>query len=152
MLVHNTIARALSVAPFIVVAVLIRCPRAHAKVVGRWPRKSSFRGQRESRARSRQCQLRRGSIRFRSNPKVSVTLTNLGTSTKSFSLTTRAGSGGVTYSLTPSSVSLGAGASSTATITMSASKGAVSGSHQALLTVSSGGSEVAHAVVYTLVK
>jgi minor extracellular serine protease Vpr len=84
--------------------------------------------------------------------KFSVTLTNLGTSTKSFSLTTGAGSGGVTYSLTPSSVSLGAGASSTATITMSASKGAVSGSHPALLTVSSGGSEVAHAVVCTLVK
>jgi minor extracellular serine protease Vpr len=43
-------------------------------------------------------------------------------------------------------------ASGTITVTMTAEKGASFGDHQAMLRVSAGGTEVAHAVVYTLVK
>jgi minor extracellular serine protease Vpr len=43
-------------------------------------------------------------------------------------------------------------ASGTITLTMTAEKGASLGDHQAILRVSAGGTEVAHAVVYTLVK
>jgi hypothetical protein len=49
-------------------------------------------------------------------------------------------------------LALGAGGSGTFTVTMSAVKGASAGDHQALLTVSTGGGEVAHATVYTLIK
>jgi len=81
-----------------------------------------------------------------------VTLTNLGSSSTTFDVAVGAGGGGVSYSVSPSSVFLGAGASGTVTVTMSAAKGAALGGHSALLTVSVGGSEVAHAVVYTFIK
>jgi len=81
-----------------------------------------------------------------------VTLNNLDSSTKAFSLMVGAGSGGVSYAVSPSSISLPAGASGTVTVTMSARKGAAGGGHQALLTVNSGGSEVAHAAVFTFIK
>ena len=81
-----------------------------------------------------------------------VTLSNLDSSTKTFSLTVGAGSGGVSYAVSPSSISLAAGASGNVTVTMSARKGAAGGGHQALLTVNSGGSEVAHAAVFTIIK
>jgi hypothetical protein len=38
------------------------------------------------------------------------------------------------------------------TVTMSAAQGAAAGGHQGVLSVASGGSPVAHAVVYTLIK
>lgn len=81
-----------------------------------------------------------------------VTLTNLGSGTTTFSLAAGSGGGGVSYSVSPSSISLAAGAAGNVTVTMSANKNATAGDHQALLTVNSGGDEVAHAVVYTLIK
>jgi len=54
--------------------------------------------------------------------------------------------------VSPSSVALAAGASATVTVTMTAARGAGTGDHAATLRISSGGSEVAHAVVYALVK
>jgi hypothetical protein len=45
-----------------------------------------------------------------------------------------------------------AGESVAVTITMSADKSAAGGDHSAKFTVSAGGTEVAHAVVYTFIK
>ena len=59
---------------------------------------------------------------------------------------------GVSYTISPASVTLGANGSATVTITMAADKGASFGDHSATLTVSDSGGEVAHAVVYTLIK
>jgi minor extracellular serine protease Vpr len=81
-----------------------------------------------------------------------VTLTNLTGGAATFDVAVGAGSDGVSFSVSPSSLALGAGASGTVTVTMSADKGAVGGDHQATLTVSNGGPEVAHAAVYTLIK
>lgn len=81
-----------------------------------------------------------------------VTLTNLTGSSTDFSVAVGAGGGGVAYSVSPDSLSLDAGASGTVTVTMDAGKGAAPGDHQALLSVSVGGGEVAHAAVYTFIK
>jgi len=59
---------------------------------------------------------------------------------------------GVTYSVSPASATLDPNGSATVTITMSADKGASFGDHQATLSIKSGSTEVAHAVVYTLIK
>jgi subtilisin family serine protease len=72
-----------------------------------------------------------------------VQLTNLGGSATGVSVTDQTG-GGVTFSASLSG--------STITVTMTADKGAVAGHHQAILRVMSGGTEIAHAAVYTLVK
>jgi minor extracellular serine protease Vpr len=81
-----------------------------------------------------------------------VTLTNLTSGAVTFDVAVGASGGGVAYSVSPSSLALGADESGTATVTMSADKGASFGDHQALLTVSVGGSQVAHAAVYTFIK
>jgi len=81
-----------------------------------------------------------------------VALSNLTTGTKTFSLSVGPNGGGASYAVSPSSVSLGAGASATVTVTMTVNKGSAPGSRQALLSVKSGGIEVAHAVVYTIIK
>ncbi len=81
-----------------------------------------------------------------------VTLTNLGNSAATFDVAVGAGSGGIAYSVAPASLTLNGGASGTVTVTMAADKGAAPGDHQALLSVSSGGTPVAHAAVYTFVK
>ena len=82
-----------------------------------------------------------------------VTITNLAGSARTFAVSVGAAGGtGVSFSVSPTSVSLAAGASATVTITMTAAKGASFGDHAATLRISSGGSEVAHAVVYALVK
>ena len=47
---------------------------------------------------------------------------------------------------------VGAGETVQVTVTMIAGKGATPGDHQASLRVRSGGTEVAHAAVYTLIK
>jgi subtilisin family serine protease len=99
------------------------------------------------------------SVSFGSVPSISgvtktfnVTLTNLSGSAANFSLSVGSSTGtGVSYAITPN-VSLGAGVSGTATVTMTSSKGASAGGHQAKLTVSSSGSEVAHAVLFTYIK
>lgn len=81
-----------------------------------------------------------------------LTLTNLTGNPLVYDVAVGAGDASVAYSVSPSSVSLGAGESGVVTVTMSAVKGAVGVNHQALLTVSVGGSQVAHAAVYTLIK
>jgi minor extracellular serine protease Vpr len=82
-----------------------------------------------------------------------VNVTNLSGSSQTFNFAiTNTTSTGVTFSVGPGSLDLGAGASGVVTVTMNAVKGAAVGDHQALLTVWSGGAEVAHAAVYTFVK
>lgn len=82
-----------------------------------------------------------------------VTITNLtgGSATWSLGMADTVGAG-VAFSVSPSSVTLAAGASTTVTVTMTAAKGAAPGDHQAALTVRSGTTNVAHAVVYAFVK
>jgi len=80
-----------------------------------------------------------------------VTLTNL-SDEATYDLAVGAGDASVAYSVSPSSLTLGADESGTFTVTMSAVKGAAFGDHSAVLTISSGGNEVAHAAVYTLIK
>lgn len=82
-----------------------------------------------------------------------VTVTNLSRSTATFTFAVDPASGsGVTFSISPSGLTLAPGASDTLTLTMRADEGAGAGDHQAYLRVSSGGTEVAHAAVYTFVK
>ena len=82
----------------------------------------------------------------------SVTVTNLRGSAATYSIAVGAGDSSVHYSVSPSSLSLAPGATGTITITMSVVKGAAAGGHQAWLTISLGGSPVAHTVVFTLIK
>ncbi len=81
-----------------------------------------------------------------------VTLTNLSSGAATFDIAVGAGDSSVAYSVSPASLSLGAGESGTFTVTMSSVKGAAGGDHQAKLTISTGGTEVAHAAVYTFIK
>ncbi|HEX6499889.1 MAG TPA: S8 family serine peptidase [Micromonosporaceae bacterium] len=82
-----------------------------------------------------------------------VTLTNVTGSAATYTLAVGASTGaGVGYSLSTSSVTLAPGQSATVTVTMSADKGASGGDHAATLRISSGGVEVAHAVIYTFIK
>lgn len=82
-----------------------------------------------------------------------VTVTNLGGGTSTFALSVGTATGtGVGFSVSPSSVTLAAGASATVVITMAADRGASAGDHAATLRVGVSGVEVAHAVVYALVR
>ncbi len=81
-----------------------------------------------------------------------VTLNNLRGSAATYSLAVSAGDASVAYSVSPSTVSVSPGGSATVTLIMSAIKDAALGGHQGRLSVSSGGVEVAHAAVYTLIK
>jgi subtilisin family serine protease len=82
-----------------------------------------------------------------------VTLTNISGGPMTYGLSVGTATGhGVGYSVSPSSVTLAPGESATATVTMTAAKGAGFGDHFAMLRVHAGGVEVAHAVVYTLIK
>jgi minor extracellular serine protease Vpr len=82
-----------------------------------------------------------------------VTITNLTGTTKTFALSVDSVTGtGVSFGVSPSSVTIAAGGSAAVTVWMSAAQGAGSGDHQAILRVSSGGTEVAHAALYTFVK
>ena len=84
---------------------------------------------------------------------VAIRLTNLtgASATWSLGIADTTGSG-VSYSLNASSVTLAAGASASVNVTLTATRGAGGGDHQAWLTVSSGGTLVAHAAVYAIVK
>ncbi len=84
--------------------------------------------------------------------RFNVRLNNISGQAATFSTAIGTGAGGVTYSVSPASVHLAAGAGTTIIVTMSAEKGAAVGGHQATLTISSGGSPVAHAAVFTLVQ
>jgi len=72
-----------------------------------------------------------------------IALSNLTGSATGVTVDAASGSG-VTYSASLSG--------NTITVTMSAAKGASAGDHQATLHVLGGGSEIAHAIVYTLIK
>jgi hypothetical protein len=83
----------------------------------------------------------------------SVTSTNLTSATRPFGLSIDTATGsGVMFSVSPLSVTLAAGAPVTVTIMMTTAQDADMGDHFATLGITSGGVEVAHAVVYTLVK
>lgn len=83
---------------------------------------------------------------------IAVRLTNLSGAPISWALAITGTPGsGVTFSADPS-VNLDIGESTTVNVTMTATRSAGFGGHQAWLTVSSGGTEIAHAAVYTLVK
>jgi minor extracellular serine protease Vpr len=82
-----------------------------------------------------------------------VTITNLTGSSKTFALSVDSVTGtGVSFGVSSSSVTIAAGGSAAVTVWMSAAQGAGGGDHQAILRVSSGGTEVAHAALYTFVK
>lgn len=82
-----------------------------------------------------------------------VTITNLTGATATFNLTVGAASGtGVTFGVSDTTVTLAAGASATVDVTFDADKGASAGDHAAVLTVSAGGVQVAHSVVYAFIK
>jgi minor extracellular serine protease Vpr len=81
-----------------------------------------------------------------------VSVTNLISTTTTYDLAIEPGDASVAYSLDQTSVTLDPGASASVTVQMAAQKGASPGFHQAWLTVSSDGNEVAHAAVLTDIK
>ncbi|MGE5615960.1 MAG: S8 family serine peptidase [Bacillota bacterium] len=81
-----------------------------------------------------------------------LAITNLGGTPATLTLAVTDGDSSVAYGLSSSSVTLAGGASTTITVTMSPDRGAALGGHQAMLRVSKGSAEVAHAVLYTLIK
>jgi len=82
-----------------------------------------------------------------------VTLTNLSTGTLTLSASITPGDSSVSYAVSaPSPTAVGPGETATVTVTMTAVKNAVAGSHQGRLDINSGGSPVAHAAVYTLIR
>lgn len=82
-----------------------------------------------------------------------VTLTNLSGAPQTYSLSVSpVGGSGVTFSVSTSSITLAAGASATVTVSVAATQGVSTGGKQAVLWISAGGSPVAHAALYTLVK
>jgi subtilisin family serine protease len=82
-----------------------------------------------------------------------VTLTNLSAGPLTYSLSvTGQPANSVAYSVAPSSLTIAAGAKADVTVTMSSVQGALGGGKQAFLVVSSGGAQVAHAALFTLIK
>jgi len=81
-----------------------------------------------------------------------VTLRNLSSSPVSWTVAVGAGDASVAYDVSPKAVTLAAGASTVVIVTMTAGKGAAAGGHQDWFVVSAGGTEIAHAAVYTLIK
>jgi subtilisin family serine protease len=93
-----------------------------------------------------------GAVPAGSGRSDSRTVTLVGAPGATFGVAITAGGGGVAYSLDTGSVTLGADGTATIRVTMDALKGAAFGDHTAKLTISSGSTEVAHAVVYTFIK
>jgi minor extracellular serine protease Vpr len=81
-----------------------------------------------------------------------VSLKNVSAGSMTISISIPTGDSSVSYFVSPSSLTLAAGQTGQANIIMSAAKGSAPGNHQTLLSLSANGSEVAHAVVYTLIK
>ncbi len=81
-----------------------------------------------------------------------VTIRNLDVAPATLLFAVDAGGGGVAFSVDKAMANVGAGETVQVTLTMIAGKGATPGDHQASLRVRSGGTEVAHAAVYTLIK
>ncbi|HKU85576.1 MAG TPA: S8 family serine peptidase [Casimicrobiaceae bacterium] len=83
---------------------------------------------------------------------VNITVRNIGAAAKTLAFGVADSDAGVAYSVSPASASLGAGQSTVIAVTMTAGKGAPVGGQQAFLVINSGGSEVAHAALFTQVK
>ena len=81
-----------------------------------------------------------------------VALKNLSGGTLVLDVSVTPGDSSVTYAVSPAAVTLLPGATAALTVTMTAVKGATPGSHQGQLDIMSGGTSVAHAAVYTLIK
>jgi hypothetical protein len=82
----------------------------------------------------------------------SRTVTLVGAPGATFGVAITAGGSGVAYGLDTGSVTLGADGTATVRVTLDALKGAAFGDHAAKLMLSSGSTEVAHAVVYSFIK
>ena len=81
-----------------------------------------------------------------------ITVTNLGDASRSYTVSVDdASADGVTFSTSGGTFTLAPGASQTVTISAQSTKGAPDGHKQATLRVTSGGTEVAHAMLYSLV-
>jgi subtilisin family serine protease len=83
---------------------------------------------------------------------VNVTVRNIGAGAKTLAFAVADSDTGVAYSVSPASASLGAGESTVVAVTMTAGKGAPVGGQQAFMVVNSGGTEVAHAALFTQMK
>lgn len=81
-----------------------------------------------------------------------VRVTNLGSAAATFSLGIVEADDAVNYTVSPATVDLAAGASTIIKVTMTAVKGATAGDYQGWLKITTGGAEVAHLALYTLVK
>jgi len=85
--------------------------------------------------------------------QMTVTLTNLTDSSQTYSLAIGGQpANSVVFGVSPASVTIAAGGQTSVTVTMSAIQGAAFGPKQAFLEVSAGGSEIAHAALFTWVK
>jgi hypothetical protein len=80
-----------------------------------------------------------------------MTIKNLSSTQRTFTLAISGPTDGVAYSVSPETVSLNVGASATVTVTARASVGAV-GPQQAYLEVQDGGTSVGHTALFTLMK
>ena len=83
---------------------------------------------------------------------VDVTLRNVSGAWKTLSLATSGGDASVSFGVSTSSVTLAPDASATIRVSMTAKQGAALGNHQGFLEIGSGGAEVAHAALFTLIK
>jgi hypothetical protein len=81
-----------------------------------------------------------------------IVITNLGSTARTYAVAVddRANDG-VTFATSATSFTLAAGASQAVALSATGTKRAADGHKQAVLRVSSGGSEVAHAILYVLV-
>ncbi len=82
----------------------------------------------------------------------SIVVTNLGSTSRTYSVAVAdSANDGVTFATSATSFTLASGASQTVALSATGTKQAADGHKQAVLRVSSGGSEVAHAMLYALV-
>ena len=81
-----------------------------------------------------------------------VMLTNLGSTTANWDIAVTGGDASVVYDVSPKALSVAPGASATVTVIMMAGRPAALGDHQGSLEITAGGSPVAHAALYTLIK
>jgi minor extracellular serine protease Vpr len=84
--------------------------------------------------------------------ELALTLRNSGTVARTLDLKVDAQPAGVSYSVSPNTVSLAPGASTSVTVTLRAAAGAAKGHQQAYLDISQGGTSLAHAALFTLLK
>lgn len=83
---------------------------------------------------------------------IDVTLRNLGSAWQTLSLSTSGSTAGMSFTVSQGSVTLAPGASAAVQVNMQAAKGVPAGHHQGFLEVRAGNAELAHAVIFTVVK